>query len=519
MSDPRQKTDMSDELTTIARKSYGESAFVVRISPGFMLYVERKPVWYHEGASQEEAFRELKLKLETMAMLTELQNAKRAAEAKKMDAEKAEFSALLNEANSIATRVYGDGMSIHVQRYSGNGDCWVAEVRRGNLIVIKGKRSDFAANGEGMQTARIDAAKDLLVSLRSLEVMHAPSIMQAETKRMVDEFAAQARRAYGPTAETEFSPLERTFGVLVNGMRVIEERGATVRDAFERAMDRVVMESRRQITREMRREFIDIAHRLYPGSIALTDARKCEFSVTRTDGTPIVSETGATMLDAYDAVMARLRAEAAKTVAASEATALTERTTGTMFPHGPGYPTMFLAGLGVLPTMPPKSTQQKAPMTTPTPTAPTIAQTLTADAEAAAWMLAGSQFVKLTKEPIVALLSRHLGPGDDSLRARIAAFLDTELGTAIVAAILSGGLSAMPAPAGSQAASINARLARELRVKSMATVGDAAVDLIAGPMRQVISLYIAGAPAFPMGLPDGADRIVVPSTAEATVAR
>ena len=161
----------------------------------------------------------------------------------------------------------------------------------------------------------------------------------------------------------------------------------------------------------------------------------------------------------------------------------------------------------------PAPEQKATPTMTPQTPAPTpILDTVKADAEAAAWMLAGSQFVKLTKEPIVALLSRHLGPGDDSLRARIAAFLDTELGTAIVAAILSGGLSAMPAPAGSQAANINARLARELRVKSMATVGDAAVDLIAGPMRQVIALYIAGAPAFPMGLPDGADRVVVPST-------
>jgi hypothetical protein len=163
--------------------------------------------------------------------------------------------------------------------------------------------------------------------------------------------------------------------------------------------------------------------------------------------------------------------------------------------------------------------EQKAPPTMQPPAPTPIMDTVKADAEAAAWMLAGSQFVKLTKEPIVALLSRHLGPGDDSLRARIAAFLDTELGTAIVAAILSGGLSAMPAPPGSPAANINARLARELRVKSMATVGDAAVDLIAGPMRQVISLYIAGATAFPMGLPDGADRIVVPSTVADAVAK
>ena len=543
MSDPRQKTDMSDELTTIARKSYGESAFVVKCcsgSPKFWFYLGRRLVSGHDAASHEEAFRELKMKLETMAMFTELQNAKRAAE---------------------------------------------------------------------------DAA---------------------ETKRMVDEFTAQARRVYGPTAETEFSSLERSFCVLFNGVRVIEAREATVREAFDRAMDRLDDAAYNQLTIEQRSEFHTLASIVYPEAFRAIDCRKFVFSVVR-DGTPIVSETGATMLDAYDAVMARLRAEAAKTVAASEATAAPERTTGvsnevgaldalnvqlhreairvcgvgaeiragenkempyvsvssdnfyamresrataiearealierlramptfvppaasvlshfnkavavemkTRLPDAtPAAPTNDYLVWGLRDTMPyPDGTtfsngsapvnlklsitnttpEQKAPptMTTPTPTAPTIAQTLTADAEAAAWMLAGSQFVKLTKEPIVALLSRHLGPGDDSLRARIAAFLDTELGTAIVAAILSGGLSAMPAPAGSQAANINARLARELRVKSMATVGDAAVDLIAGPMRQVISLYIAGAPAFPMGLPDGADRIVVPANVAAEVSR
>ena len=651
---------MSDELTAIARKSYGESAFVVRTGVGFMLYVERKPVWYHETASQEEAFRELKMKLETMAMLTDL----------------------------------------------------------------------HAAGA---------AAKDA-----------------AETKRMADEFAVHARRVYGPTSQAEFFYESGTFVAAINDAIVIEDRADTVREAFDRAMDRLDDAAYNQITIEQRTEFLTLASIVYPEALRAIDSRKFVFSVVR-DGTPIVSETGATMLDAYNAVMARLRAVSVKAeepsvpaptpevgealvkfhalpalvadvfgddaqvivhprqpyvtiesrigkhtvfassasattpeavseahawltaqkvtvpfdstlraqmdrvhgpsaqlsceqttegwsaivhafgkektfkscatraqvrskvlahllclpskiAAASEATAPTERTTGVSedteslknrvrdearrvggenvsFYGGseaggfmfyvtlgtginrvtmsekretateacdamvarlramptivtPAAPTNDYLVWGSRDTMPyPDGTtfsngsapvnlklsitnttpEQKATptMTTPTPTAPTIAQTLAADADAAAWRLAGSQFVKLAKEPLVALLSRHLGPGDDSLRARIAAFLDTEFGFAIVTALLAAGLSAVPAPPGSKAATINAKLARELRVNSMAVAADALADVLAGPMRQVIAMYLSGDPSSLMGLPDGADRIVVPSTVAA----
>lgn len=117
-------------------------------------------------------------------------------------------------------------------------------------------------------------------------------------------------------------------------------------------------------------------------------------------------------------------------------------------------------------------------------------KTLEADAAEAAWRMAGSQFVKLTKEPVVALLSRHLGPDDESLRARIAAFLGTEIGTAILAGVLSAGLSAMPI----QANDVSQRLARELRLKSMATAGDAFADILLGPLREVAVAYLSASP-------------------------
>ncbi len=131
-------------------------------------------------------------------------------------------------------------------------------------------------------------------------------------------------------------------------------------------------------------------------------------------------------------------------------------------------------------------------------------KTLEVDATEAAWRLAGSQFVKLAKEPIVALLSRHLGPGDESLRARIATFLDTELGTALLSGVLSAGLSAMPLPANN----VSQQLARELRVRSMAATGDVIADVLMGPLRQVAVMYLQGqpgvAPSEPAGLPPSA---------------
>lgn len=148
-----------------------------------------------------------------------------------------------------------------------------------------------------------------------------------------------------------------------------------------------------------------------------------------------------------------------------------------------------------------------------------IVKTLTADAEAAAWRLAGSQFVKTTRAPLVGLLTRHLAPdGDDALRARIAAFLETELGTSLLAVVLSLGLSAMPAN-GSQ---VPEKLARELRVRSMAGTADVVADLLMEPLRQVMATYLKDVapmlPAAPATLGEGAGiRSEVVEGAEAVV--
>lgn len=135
-----------------------------------------------------------------------------------------------------------------------------------------------------------------------------------------------------------------------------------------------------------------------------------------------------------------------------------------------------------------------------------VLKTLENDAGDAAWRLAGSQFVKLAKEPLVAMLSRQLSPDDESFRARLASFLDTEMGSAILSSLLSVGLSALPLPN----ADMTQRLSRELRVRAMAGAGDVLADVLMGPLRQVAAMYLQGVPA---GSPAGSpDPVALPAT-------
>jgi hypothetical protein len=106
----------------------------------------------------------------------------------------------------------------------------------------------------------------------------------------------------------------------------------------------------------------------------------------------------------------------------------------------------------------------------------------------AAWRTGGRQLVKLTQEPLVALLQRHLDLNDDSARVKIASFLSTDVGKALVGAVLSMGLAVVPGDEKLKA--VTQRLARELRVESMALMGDLVAEVVMGPLRQVIALYL-----------------------------
>ncbi|MFO0562319.1 MAG: hypothetical protein U0269_30160 [Polyangiales bacterium] len=140
-----------------------------------------------------------------------------------------------------------------------------------------------------------------------------------------------------------------------------------------------------------------------------------------------------------------------------------------------------------------------------TPRTQQVLATLESDAQDAAWRLAGSQFVKLMRDPLVGLLSRHLAPGDESMRGRIAAFLDTEIGTAMLSALLSAALSSLPRAAGPTPD----RLARELRVRAMTDAGDVVADLVMGPLRQVMALYLQD-PGFTAPSPLAAPSLEAP---------
>ncbi len=145
-------------------------------------------------------------------------------------------------------------------------------------------------------------------------------------------------------------------------------------------------------------------------------------------------------------------------------------------------------------------------MTNPTPAIKLPLGNLGPEATDAAWRIATNQLVKLTREPIVAALSRSLGPGDEALRGRIAAFLDTELGTAALTALLSVGLSAMPAmPLPGVGAGAVPRLAQELRVKAMADAADFAADLFMGPLRESLAMLILTAGAAPSAALDASN--------------
>jgi hypothetical protein len=137
----------------------------------------------------------------------------------------------------------------------------------------------------------------------------------------------------------------------------------------------------------------------------------------------------------------------------------------------------------------------------------TALDNFTSEATDAARRLAAKQFIKLTREPVVALLAGHLDKDDPSMRAKVAAFLDSELGEGIIAMLLSLGVAVIPF----EHPEVKI-LASQLRIKAMTDVGDVAADLIMAPLRQVISELIKGA-ALP-ALPVATQNVTVPNFAE-----
>jgi hypothetical protein len=126
---------------------------------------------------------------------------------------------------------------------------------------------------------------------------------------------------------------------------------------------------------------------------------------------------------------------------------------------------------------------------------PQSVKDLTPDARTAALRLAGRQFIKTMREPIVAFLCQKLGSDEPGMRAKIGNFLGTDMGEAVVATLLSLGLMVLPESTGH----VPAILSRELRVHAMTIVGDVVTDLLMSPLRDVVSDFLRG--AAPAALP------------------
>ena len=97
--------------------------------------------------------------------------------------------------------------------------------------------------------------------------------------------------------------------------------------------------------------------------------------------------------------------------------------------------------------------------------------------------LAAKQLMKLLREPLVAAICGHLGQDDPSMRAKVGAFLDSDLGKGLLTGCVSLGLMALPK--GMAPAQVTA-LVGELRVSALTDIGDSAVDLLMKPLRQVM---------------------------------
>jgi len=124
----------------------------------------------------------------------------------------------------------------------------------------------------------------------------------------------------------------------------------------------------------------------------------------------------------------------------------------------------------------------------PKPRLDKLVETALDDAADATLRVAGRQLLRAARDPLAAVLARHLAPDDAALRGRAAAFLQTELGEALFAFALGLALEALPAVGGA----IPAKIARELRVAALASAGDLLAEIVTGPLRQLLADGIRG---------------------------
>lgn len=155
-----------------------------------------------------------------------------------------------------------------------------------------------------------------------------------------------------------------------------------------------------------------------------------------------------------------------------------------------------------------KTIEEKVEMNMATDNKTTLSDVATQarkDAEDAAYRVAANQLVKLVSEPLAAAIAKGAGP-DSRYQKDIAAFLETELGRAMIRGTLAAGLAFAPGIPGISA-EMQARMAREMRVSGAAGAGDFVADIVTEPMRMALVGLIntGGFPA--IGTPETKVRV------------
>jgi len=130
-------------------------------------------------------------------------------------------------------------------------------------------------------------------------------------------------------------------------------------------------------------------------------------------------------------------------------------------------------------------------------------QTITLELGDAGWRIAGKQTTFLFRDAVVALLKRTLDPTDQdaSMTSRLVGFFESDLGMALLQGALGTALATVPElpnPAAKPYTDVAARLGKECRTEAIAVAGNTLVELVMGPLRQVVSGVVQGsqAPAF-----------------------
>lgn len=101
----------------------------------------------------------------------------------------------------------------------------------------------------------------------------------------------------------------------------------------------------------------------------------------------------------------------------------------------------------------------------------------------ATWRVVANQTVRMVRDPLIALVSNHFSPGDEVLRKRITSLLATDIGEAIVSGVIAFLCNLAP----EKFSFIPEPLQKEFRVRSYALGIDFFIELIAKPLRQMLT--------------------------------